>query len=142
MESRPWWRMGDEGASLFAKQVRESFDVFDTDGSGAIDAYEMRKFMYNLGENQSLAQVDHILAAFDTDGDGVMDADEFAEFAEFDALTAGGGCGHQREPAGARGAIEPKSAKAAKARACPCAGRCGCRALRCRIRSPRHRGRR
>ena len=51
----------------------------DTDNSGTIDAGEMRKIMYNLGEKMSLEQVDGMLRQFDENGDGQVDAQEFAK---------------------------------------------------------------
>ena len=51
----------------------------DTDGSGLIDAKEMRRMMFNLGENMSVDQVDEILRLFDQDGDGQISPEEFGQ---------------------------------------------------------------
>ena len=72
-------KMGDEDVSLQAKRLQDAFKVFDTDNSGTIDAKEMRRIMYNLGENLSIEQVDKMLATFDDNGDGEVDATEFAK---------------------------------------------------------------
>ena len=37
-------------------------------GSGTIDAQEMRRVMLNLGEPMKLAEVDEVLKTFDQDG--------------------------------------------------------------------------
>ena len=71
-------KMRDDDSTLKEGRLRAAFDVFDADQSGFIDAKEMRKIMYNLGENMSLQQVDTILSYFDDNGDGQISPEEFS----------------------------------------------------------------
>merc|ERR1712194_122444 len=55
--------------------LKKAFAVFDASGDGFISAQEMRKIMFNLGEN--LQQVD-------VDGDGQINYQEFAKILSSD----------------------------------------------------------
>lgn len=49
----------------------------DKDGSGKIDATELRNIMLSLGENLSDEEVNQMIKEADLNGDGEIDFDEF-----------------------------------------------------------------
>ena len=59
------------------QEIREAFDLFDTDGSGRIDAKELKVAMRALGFEPSKEEVRRLIAEVDRDGGGQV---EFAEF--------------------------------------------------------------
>mmetsp|Transcript_21379 Transcript_21379/g.19450 ORF Transcript_21379/g.19450 Transcript_21379/m.19450 type:complete len:171 (-) Transcript_21379:22-534(-) len=61
------------------EEIREAFNLFDTDGSGTIDPKELKAAMQSLGfeaKNQTIYQM---IADIDKDGDGSIDFDEFLD---------------------------------------------------------------
>jgi len=61
------------------EELRQAFDLFDTDGSGTIDPKELRAAMQSLGfetKNQTIYQM---IQDIDKDGDGDVDFDEFLD---------------------------------------------------------------
>ena len=61
------------------EELRQAFDLFDTDGSGMIDPKELRAAMQSLGfetKNQTIYQM---IQDIDKDGDGDVDFDEFLD---------------------------------------------------------------
>jgi len=60
-------------------EIREAFDYFDVDGTGTIDAVDLRVAMRALGFEPSKAEVEHMIAAVDTDASGSLDFSEFLE---------------------------------------------------------------
>ena len=56
---------------------RESFNMFDKDGSGSISYKEIIKIMKNFGYPMSKAEVDKMIKDFDEDGDGEINFEEF-----------------------------------------------------------------
>lgn len=60
-------------------EIREAFDLFDTDGSGTIDAKELKVAFRALGFDLKKEELKSILSTVDRDGSGQI---EFAEFAE------------------------------------------------------------
>ena len=72
-------KMKDDSDMQKGDRLSAAFSVFDSDNSGFIDAQEMRRMMYNLGENVSLEQVDEVLGHFDENGDGQISPEEFAK---------------------------------------------------------------
>ena len=61
------------------EELRQAFDLFDTDGSGTIDPKELRAAMQSLGfetKNQTIYQM---IQDIDKDGDGDIDFDEFLD---------------------------------------------------------------
>jgi Ca2+-binding EF-hand superfamily protein len=61
------------------QEVREAFDLFDTDGSGSIDAKELKVAMRALGFEPKKEEIKKMIADIDTDGSGTIDFNEFLE---------------------------------------------------------------
>ncbi|KAK3157461.1 hypothetical protein QOZ80_2AG0122690 [Eleusine coracana subsp. coracana] len=59
------------------KEIKEAFDLFDTDGSGTIDAKELNVAMRALGFEMTPEQIHQMIAEVDKDGSGTIDFDEF-----------------------------------------------------------------
>ncbi|KAJ3286898.1 hypothetical protein HK104_008844 [Borealophlyctis nickersoniae] len=59
------------------REVREAFNLFDTDGSGEISAKEWRVAMRALGFEASNEEVKRMLKEMDNDGSGSIDFTEF-----------------------------------------------------------------
>merc|ERR1711988_399771 len=59
------------------QEIREAFDLFDTDGSGCIDAKELKVAMRALGFEPKKEEVKKMISDIDKDGDGTIDFDEF-----------------------------------------------------------------
>jgi len=61
------------------EEIKEAFDLFDTDGSGTIDPRELKTAMQSLGfeaKNQTIYQM---VSDLDKDGSGAIDFDEFLD---------------------------------------------------------------
>jgi len=58
-------------------EIKQCFDQFDADGSGAIDSGEIKKVCEALGVDASQAEVDALIKEADTDGDGKIQYSEF-----------------------------------------------------------------
>ncbi|KAJ6806252.1 caltractin-like [Iris pallida] len=59
------------------QEIKEAFDLFDTDGSGTIDAKELNVAMRALGFEMTEEQIKQMIADVDKDGSGTIDFDEF-----------------------------------------------------------------
>ncbi|OEH74326.1 centrin-1-like isoform x1 [Cyclospora cayetanensis] len=59
------------------QEIRDAFDLFDTDGSGCIDAKELKVAMRALGFEPKREEIRKLIAAADADGTGTI---EFSEF--------------------------------------------------------------
>lgn len=69
---------GKTGLSEEQKQeIREAFDLFDTDGSGSIDAKELKVAMRALGFEPKKEEVKKMIADVDVDGYGTIGFDDF-----------------------------------------------------------------
>ncbi|KZV42471.1 caltractin [Dorcoceras hygrometricum] len=71
------------------QEIKEAFELFDTDGSGTIDAKELNVAMRALGFEMSEEEIKGMIAEVDKDGSGAIDFDEFchmmtAKFGERD----------------------------------------------------------
>jgi hypothetical protein len=67
-----------KGLSDVQKQeIDGAFKLFDKDGSGNIDFYELRDAMRALGLNLTKEQVKEMMSKIDTDNNGFIDEDEF-----------------------------------------------------------------
>ncbi|RXI07165.1 hypothetical protein DVH24_026301 [Malus domestica] len=60
------------------QEIKEAFELFDTDGSGTIDAKELNVAMRALGFEMTEEQIHQMIADVDKDGSGAIDFDEFA----------------------------------------------------------------
>nr|CCA22583.1 caltractin putative [Albugo laibachii Nc14] len=61
------------------QEIREAFDLFDTDGSGTIDAKELKVAMRALGFEPKKEEIKKMIADIDKDGSGTIDFTEFLE---------------------------------------------------------------
>jgi len=52
------------------QEIREAFDLFDADGSGSIDAKELKVAMRALGFEPNKEEIKKLMADIDTDGSG------------------------------------------------------------------------
>merc|ERR1712216_877755 len=57
--------------------LREAFELFDTDGSGAIDIAELNTAMSALGFEPKKGEIDKMVRDMDKDGDATVDLEEF-----------------------------------------------------------------
>merc|ERR1712072_289344 len=59
------------------RECREAFELFDTDGSGNIDAKELKVAMRALGFEPKKDEIKKMVNDLDRDGDGTVDFPEF-----------------------------------------------------------------
>mmetsp|Transcript_16939 Transcript_16939/g.27359 ORF Transcript_16939/g.27359 Transcript_16939/m.27359 type:complete len:175 (+) Transcript_16939:97-621(+) len=59
------------------QEIREAFDLFDTDGSGSIDAKELKVAMRALGFEPSKEEIRKLISEIDKDGNSQVDFSEF-----------------------------------------------------------------
>merc|ERR1712216_173341 len=65
------------GSEQQLNEIREAFDLFDTDGSGAIDSKELRIAMRALGFEPKPAEINKMIKDLDDNSDGTIDLEEF-----------------------------------------------------------------
>lgn len=65
-------------------EIREAFDLFDTDKDGAIDYHELKVAMRALGFDLKKAEVLKLLRENDRKGEGVMEWEDFGRISEYD----------------------------------------------------------
>merc|ERR1712178_215676 len=61
------------------EEIKEAFDLFDTDQSGEIDLKELKAAMSSLGYESKNETIFTMLAELDKDGNASLDFDEFLE---------------------------------------------------------------
>ena len=61
------------------QEIKEAFDLFDTDGSGTIDAKELKVAMRALGFEPKKEEIKKMIADIDKDGSGTIDFEEFLQ---------------------------------------------------------------
>ena len=61
------------------QEIKESFDLFDTDGSGAIDSKELKVAMRALGFEPKKEEVKRIMDEMDREGTGKIDFQSFMD---------------------------------------------------------------
>jgi centrin-1 len=61
------------------QEIKEAFDLFDTDSTGVIDAKELKVAMRALGFEPKKEEVRRILQEIDKNGDGVIKYEEFLD---------------------------------------------------------------
>merc|ERR1712048_513812 len=76
-EAKFWERPGLSADEV--QEVKDAFDLFDTDSSGAVSVQELVEAMQSLGLEQKNKAVFNMIKEIDTDGSGEL---EFAEFLE------------------------------------------------------------
>jgi hypothetical protein len=59
------------------EKIKQVFNIFDVDGSGAIDSLELSAALSALGIRPSRAELKDMLAKLDVDGSGMIDFPEF-----------------------------------------------------------------
>merc|ERR1711918_215653 len=59
------------------QEIKEAFELFDTDGSGSIDANELKTAMRALGFQPKSEEIKRMLNDLDVDGNGTVEYDEF-----------------------------------------------------------------
>lgn len=59
------------------QEIREAFDLFDSDGSGTIDAKELKVAMRALGFEPKKEEIRKMIADIDKCGDGQINFEEF-----------------------------------------------------------------
>ena len=61
------------------QEIKEAFDLFDTDGSGSIDAKELKVAMRALGFEPKKEEIKKMISDLDTEGNGVIDYNDFLD---------------------------------------------------------------
>ena len=61
------------------QEIKEAFDLFDTDGSGAIDAKELKVAMRALGFEPKKEEVKKMMSEADREGSGTISYKDFLE---------------------------------------------------------------
>merc|ERR1711903_133575 len=61
------------------QEVKDAFDLFDTDSSGAVSVQELVDAMQSLGLDQKNEAVFNMIKEIDTDGSGELEFQEFLE---------------------------------------------------------------
>mmetsp|Transcript_35272 Transcript_35272/g.51830 ORF Transcript_35272/g.51830 Transcript_35272/m.51830 type:complete len:170 (-) Transcript_35272:215-724(-) len=61
------------------EEIKEAFNLFDTDGSGTIDPKELKSAMQSLGFEAKNATIYQMIGDIDKDGSGSIDFDEFLD---------------------------------------------------------------
>ncbi|KAH8091584.1 hypothetical protein JL720_5894 [Aureococcus anophagefferens] len=73
------WRRAARSQEEQKQEIREAFDLFDTDGSGTIDAKELKVAMRALGFEPKKEEIKKMISDIDKDGSGTIDFSEFLE---------------------------------------------------------------
>ena len=73
----PNWDINKVITDMQLEEFRDAFRMFDTDGSGAINADELRALMESVGQAPTEQELANMIAAADVDGSATVD---FAEF--------------------------------------------------------------
>lgn len=61
------------------EEIKEAFDLFDTDGTGEINVSELTTAMKTLGFDTKNQVIYKMIEEMDTEGDGVISFDEFLD---------------------------------------------------------------
>jgi centrin-3 len=65
------------------QEIKEAFELFDTDKDGCVDYHELKVAMRALGFDLKKAEVLKILRDHDKGGHGLMDFEDFAKISAF-----------------------------------------------------------
>jgi Ca2+-binding EF-hand superfamily protein len=80
------------------QEIKEAFELFDTDKDGCVDYHELKVAMRALGFDMKKAEVLKILRDHDKTGHGLMDFEDFAKISECRVRPSQGGCRCRRVP--------------------------------------------
>lgn len=72
------------------QEIREAFELFDTDKDGAIDYHELKVAMRALGFDLKKAEVLKLLRDHDRRGENLMDWEDFSRISECERAREGG----------------------------------------------------
>ena len=53
-------------------EIKDTFNLFDSDGNGVVNAIDLRHVSVNLGENLTDEEIAEMIKQADFDGDGVV----------------------------------------------------------------------
>jgi hypothetical protein len=73
------------------EEIKEAFNLFDTDGSGTIDPKELKSAMQSLGFEAKNATIYQMIGDIDKDGSGSIDFDEFLDMMTAKMVSASSG---------------------------------------------------
>lgn len=59
------------------QEIKEAFDLFDTDGTGTIDVKELKVAMRALGFEPKKEEIKNMIADIDKEGSGTIDFNDF-----------------------------------------------------------------
>ncbi|PIA15017.1 calmodulin [Coemansia reversa NRRL 1564] len=68
-------------------EYKEAFELFDTDGSGAISHKEMGELMRKMGHNPTKQEIQDMINEVDADNNGEIDFEEFVAMMELQRVT-------------------------------------------------------
>lgn len=69
------------------QEIKEAFELFDTDKDGAIDYHELKVALRALGFDMKKAEVVKMMRDNDRQGDGLMDFDSFQKISQSNAFS-------------------------------------------------------
>merc|ERR1712091_142566 len=61
------------------QEIKEAFDLFDTDGSGSIDSKELKVAMRALGFEPKKEEIQKMISDVDDDGSGTIEFNELSQ---------------------------------------------------------------
>merc|ERR1712125_135835 len=70
------------------QEIKEAFDLFDTDGSGEIDSKELKVAMRALGFEPKKEEIQKMISDVDDDGSGTIGYEEFLKMMTHKILKA------------------------------------------------------
>merc|ERR1712012_1371146 len=70
------------------QEIKEAFDLFDTDGSGSIDSKELKVAMRALGFEPKKEEIQKMISDVDDDGSGTIEYEEFLKMMTHEILKA------------------------------------------------------
>jgi calmodulin len=70
-------RLEDSRYAQKVEELRKAFALFDRDGTGSIDRYELEQCLHSVGIHPTPAEMDALYSSMDQDNDGTIDFVEF-----------------------------------------------------------------
>jgi len=70
------------------QEIKEAFDLFDTDGSGEIDSKELKVAMRALGFEPKKEEIQKMISDVDDDGSGTIGYEEFLKMVKMKVMRA------------------------------------------------------